>query len=145
MDDAITRSVTLDTDAAAAWALLTRPEDLAGWLGTDVVLDPTPGAAGAVTDHDGTRRRLVVDEVDEGRRITWRWWNDDDAAGSQVELTVTPGTDGTLVTVIERPMPAPAGPQAMARAHASAAVVADAWGGRLLQLETLLLLAAVTG
>ena len=38
--------VTLPADLDEAWDLLTRPDDLAGWLGREVVLDPTPGAAG---------------------------------------------------------------------------------------------------
>jgi uncharacterized protein YndB with AHSA1/START domain len=148
MDDAITRSVTLDTDAEAAWALVTRAEDLESWLGAEVVLDPTPGAPGSVIDHDGTRRRLVIDDVDEGRRITWRWWEDGgDTAGapSQVEITLTPSAGGTLVTVVEQPVPAAPGARAMARAFATAGAAAQAWSGRLLQLESLLLLATVPG
>lgn len=131
----VERHVTLPTDLDSAWALVTEPDDLAGWLGAEVQLDPTPGAAGQVVDHDGTRRALVVDEVTAGRRLSWRWW-DDDGAASHVEVTLTPGDSGTLVTVVERPLPSPS-----ATAHASAAT-GEAWSHRLLHLEALLLVAA---
>jgi len=132
--DAVERHVTLEADLAEVWELLTRPDDLAGWLGAEVTLDPTPGTAGLVVDHDGTRRRLRVDEVDEGRRISWRWWvdGDDDGAASRVEITLTPADGGTRVDVVELPLPG-------SQANASAGT---AWSHRLLHLEALLLLAA---
>ncbi|MGK2949483.1 MAG: SRPBCC family protein [Acidimicrobiales bacterium] len=132
----VERHVTLPTDLESAWALVTEPDDLAGWLGAEVELDPTPGAAGQVVDHDGTRRALVVDEVAAGRRLSWRWW-DDDGVASHVEVTLTPGDAGTLVTVVERPLPSPA-----PVAQASSAAAGEAWSHRLLHLEALLLVAA---
>lgn len=137
--DAIERHVTLPADLAEAWELITRPDDLAGWLGSEVVLDPTPGAAGLVVDHDGTRRRLIVDEVEQGRRIAWHWWPDsDDGDLSRVEITLAPEGDSTVVRVAEQLVevgPAAATAQASARAT-------DAWAHRLLHLESLLLIAA---
>jgi uncharacterized protein YndB with AHSA1/START domain len=137
----ITRHVTLPADPAEAWGLLTRPEELDGWLGADVQLDPTPGAAGTVTDHDGTRRRLVVEEVEPGRRIAWRWWTDQegDSGGSRVEITVAPAGGGTLVTVVERPVPSTGGPSLLARAQVAGLAAAEAWSHRFLHLEALLL------
>lgn len=137
--DAIERRTTLPTDLAGAWDLLTRPADQAGWLGAEVDLDPTEGAGGHVVDHDGTRRRLVVDRVEEGRRLAWTWWpegDDGDPVASEVEVTLTPTLDGTLVTVTERPL------TTAARASAAATTSMEAWSHRLLHLEALLLLAA---
>jgi uncharacterized protein YndB with AHSA1/START domain len=136
----VERQVFLPTDREEAWGLLTRPEDLAGWLGDSVTLDPTPGSRGEVIERDGTRRRLVVEEVDTGRRLSWRWWTDGDGpdAQSRVEIDLVPTDDGTLVRVVERAVPGPARPtggQAMARSG-------EAWSHRLLHLEALLLLAA---
>ena len=128
----VERHVTLPTDLEAAWELLTRPEDLGAWLGAEVVLDPTPGSAGHVTDHDGTQRRLVVDRVDEGHRLSWHWWTDGDDA-SHVEITLAPTPEGTRVTVVE---------QAAGASVATAQASASAWSHRLLHLEALLLVAA---
>lgn len=136
--DAVERHLTLPADLERTWELLTTPDDQAGWLGAEVDLDPRPGAAGLVVDHDGTRRRLVVDEVDAGRRLSWHWAveGDDGAVGpaSRVEITLAPTEDGTQVTVVERPLE----PAARAAVQASA----GAWSHRLLHLEALLLVAA---
>ena len=130
--ETVERHVTLPTDLEAAWELLTRPDDLGAWLGADVVLDPTPGAAGRVIDHDGTHRHLVVDRVDEGHLLSWRWWTEDEDDVTHVELTLVSTPEGTLVTVVEQAVPA-GGPTAQASA---------AWSHRLLHLEALLLIAA---
>jgi uncharacterized protein YndB with AHSA1/START domain len=135
--ETVERHVTLPADLLEAWELLTRPDDLAAWLGAEVTFDPTPGAAGAVVDHDGTRRQLVVDEVDLGRRLTWRWWTEgDEDCASRVEITLQPGLDGTEVRVVEELLAAPD-----ARTEAKAAA-GEAWSHRLLHLEALLLVAA---
>ena len=136
--EAVERHVTLPTDLDAAWELLTRPTDLADWLGREVALDPTPGAAGTVVDHDGTRRHLVVDDVDAGHRLAWRWWTDGDSEPSRVEITLLPTRDGTLVRVVEQLLPTPSHPGSV-EAHARAS---EAWSYRLLHLEALLLVAA---
>jgi len=134
--DTVERHVTLPAELDEAWTLLTDPDDLAAWLGREVALDPTPGAAGTVVDHDGTRRHLIVEEVDAGRRLSWRWWTGDDPQGepSRVEITLIPAERGTTVRVVEELLPTPA---AAAQARAS-----EAWSHRLLHLEALLLVAA---
>jgi uncharacterized protein YndB with AHSA1/START domain len=143
--ETVERQLTLPTDLDEAWELLTRPEDQAGWLGREVVLDPTPGAAGLVVDHDGTRRRLVVEHVEEGgddaRRLAWRWWVEGEEGpteSSRVELTLDRTLEGTVLTVTEQlEVPAPS-----ARASACAPASSQAWSHRLLHLESLLLVAA---
>ena len=134
MDAAIERQVNLPVELEDAWGLLTQPADLAGWLGAEVELDPTPGRGGRVVDHDGTVRRLVVETVEAGRRIAWRWWSEDDADEvSHVEITLVPTDTGTSVQVVEELV----GSAPVARAQAG-----EAWSHRLLHLEALLLVAA---
>lgn len=131
----IEREVTLPASTEEAWDLISRPDELSGWLGDEVVLSPTPGAVGVVVEHDGTRRHLVVEEAEVGRRLTWRWWSegdDPDTDASRVEITLAPTSGGTLLHVVERP----SGPVAGLRAQA-----ADAWSHRLLHLEMLVLAA----
>ena len=89
-------------------------------------------------EHDGTDRALVVEEVDEGRRLSWRWWiegDDPDQTASRVEITLVPTLDGTLVRVVEQPL-------RTATASAPRASAGEAWSHRLLHLEALLLVAA---
>jgi uncharacterized protein YndB with AHSA1/START domain len=142
MDD-VERTVTLPTDLAEAWELLTDPDELATWLGDEVVLDPTPGAAGRVVERDGTDRSLVVDRVDALRHLSWTWWpeGDDPASGSRVEVTLSPTEGGTLVRVVERPLVPLQARTALALAWAHRA--GEAWSHRLLHLESVLLLASV--
>ena len=132
--DSIERQVTLPVELEEAWALLTRPDALPGWLGAEVELDLVPGQAGSVLEHDGTLRRLVVETVEDHHRIGWRWWSD--AAPdqvSQVEIEVLPTEGGTTVRVVEELV----GATPVARAQAG-----EAWSHRLLHLEALLLVAA---
>jgi len=140
--ETVERHVTLPTDLEEAWDLLTRPEELSAWLGDEVVLDPTPGARGTVLERDGTRRHLVVHDVEVGRRIAWRWWTDGPDGvrprESQVEITLVPTDEGTLVRVVEQLAAQPT-PARHAEARAS---TAEAWSHRLLHLEALLLVAA---
>jgi uncharacterized protein YndB with AHSA1/START domain len=136
--DAIEREVTLPVEADEAWGLLTRPDDLPGWLGAEVELDLVPGRTGRVIDHDGTERRLVIDTVEAGRRITWRWWDEQEPDEvSHIEISLAPTADGTTVRVVEELVGAT--PVAHARAQARAG---EAWSHRLLHLEALLLVAA---
>ena len=139
---AIERDLSLPTDVDSAWDLLTDAEELQRWLGADVDLDPTPGATGAVVDHDGTRRRVVVHEVVPGRRLAWHWAVEgaDGQVGpvSRVALTLTPEDDRTHLVVTEEPLE-----RAPVQASASAAATSGAaWSHRLLHLEALLLVAA---
>ena len=136
--ETIERTVTLPTHLDEAWELLTHPDELATWLGDDVVLDPTPGAPGRVLERDGTDRALIVEHVEHGRHLSWRWWvegTDPDLTGSRVAITLSPTTDGTLVRVIEQPLP-------RAAATVVRAATGEAWSHRLLHLEALLLVAA---
>ncbi|MGH9276021.1 MAG: SRPBCC domain-containing protein [Acidimicrobiales bacterium] len=136
--ETVERTVSLPTDLEGAWELLTHPDELAAWLGDDVTLRPVPGAPGRVLERDGTDRALVVEEVDEGRRLSWRWWvdgDDPDQTGSRVEITLSPTPDGTLVRVVEQPL-------LTATASTPRASAGEAWSHRLLHLESLLLVAA---
>src|SRR3546814_16664984 len=94
--DRIERSVTLPTGTEEAWDLLTRPDDLGQWLGGEVSFDAVPGSIGELVETDGGRRRVAVDDVELGARITWRWWHDDaPEAARGVEVPLGTGDGGT--------------------------------------------------
>ena len=121
----VVRSVRLDLDRDAAWRLVGTTDGLARWLGADVHLDPSAGAALRVRDDDGVERRGRVVEVDDGRSLAFEWGTDD-GTSSTVTLTVDDDGDGSRVTVVEE------------HAGGSMAACLDAgaaWDHRMLHLE----------
>jgi uncharacterized protein YndB with AHSA1/START domain len=140
MEHTVTREVVLDTTADDLWTLLTDPTELGSWLGEEVRLDPRPGGAAQVLDVNGTVRRGRVLEADEGRRLGFTWWpEDDEALASTVSFTLTEEDGRTRLTVVEtlpsRTVPTAGGAaRACARSDAGAA-----WDDRLFGLEARLL------
>src|SRR5690606_18168100 len=65
-----------------------------------VELDIRPEAVGHVVDDDGSRREVLVTDVEHERRVAWHWW-DDDGELSSVEITLEPLIHSTRVRVIE--------------------------------------------
>lgn len=121
----VVRTVRLDVDRDAAWDLVGTEAGLARWLGGEVRLDPSAGAALRVRDDEGVERVGRVVEVDAGRTLAFEWTTDDGAA-STVTLTVDDDGDGSRVTVVEEP----AGGSIAACLDAGAA-----WEHRMLHLE----------
>jgi uncharacterized protein YndB with AHSA1/START domain len=100
----VRRHMTLDVDRATAWEALADPRRLEAWLARTVDLEIREGAEGTVTDHDGTVREAVVEEVLPGRRLALRWQADGRPA-TIVELTLEDAADGrTRLVVVEVPL-----------------------------------------
>jgi uncharacterized protein YndB with AHSA1/START domain len=129
----VRREIVLPVERERAWQLLTEPRELREWLADDVELEPEEGAPLRVAWATGEQRAGVVEEVEEQRRLRFRW--DDDATGipSRVEWTLDDAPGGTRVVVEERPLvplelhgapvawrPRAVGITALARAAASA-------------------------
>ena len=91
----------MDLDAAPeeVWDALAAPDT---WLADSGSLPLEPGAEGHLVE-DGRSRTAVVEEVDPGHRLVYRWWDDDDLDDvSRVEITLVAGPDtGTRVVVRE--------------------------------------------
>jgi uncharacterized protein YndB with AHSA1/START domain len=101
----VRREIVLPVERERAWALLTEPAELREWLADEVELEPEEGApVRAVWFASGEERVGVVEEVEDGRRVRFRW--DDDATGvpSRVEWTLDDAPGGTRVRVEERPL-----------------------------------------
>jgi uncharacterized protein YndB with AHSA1/START domain len=109
---AIQREVVFEAPLEEVWQALTRPERLQEWFANDVELDVRPGGAGVFRWDDGSRRHAVVEDVEEGRRLAFRW-SDEDGSESRVELELDEAAVGTRLTVTET---ATAGVQANALA-----------------------------
>jgi uncharacterized protein YndB with AHSA1/START domain len=102
--DVVRRDVTLDADRDAVWAALADPRRLEQWFAERVDVAIEAGARGTVTDHDGTVRDVVVEEVLPGRRLALRW-EAEGVPASIVELTLDDlGRGRTRLVVVEVPL-----------------------------------------
>src|SRR5215207_4449583 len=101
----VRREIVLPVERERAWALLTEPAELREWLADEVELEPEEGApVRAIWRASGEEREGVVEEVEDRRRLRFRW--DDGATGvpSRVEWTLDDAPGGTRVVVEERPL-----------------------------------------
>lgn len=117
----VTRTVVLPATPSRVWDAVGAPDRLSRWLGVDIELDVRPGGEGTARDPDGTTRRLVVDDVQPGARLSFSWWPEPRGHGpaSAVEIDLEPVDGGTRLRVTETALPAMAS-FASARAMASA-------------------------
>jgi uncharacterized protein YndB with AHSA1/START domain len=131
MEPMVERHIDLDAAPDDVWAAICDPS---AWLADEGTLPLEAGGVGHLVE-DGRSRTAVVEEVEDGRRLVYRWWDDDGSDVSRVEITLV-GTDtgtGTRVVVRESAL-------APSAARASAASVPRrerAWDLRLLCLALL--------
>jgi uncharacterized protein YndB with AHSA1/START domain len=95
----VEREIELDLTPEELWAAVCDPSS---WLADEGSLEIAPGAEGRLVD-DGIARRTVVEEVEVGRRVVLRWWDErgDRSDESRVELAVVPRQGSTVLTVRE--------------------------------------------
>ena len=138
----VRREATFDAPAEIVWHALTAEGGLAGWMGAGSHLDPHPGGQGWFADPaGGSPRRARVVAVEDGRRLAWEWWSEDDPAQrSLVELTLTEDAPGrSHLAVVERPLATPT------LQASTTAAAGGAWAWRLALLQVLVLTAALVG
>lgn len=100
----IEREIELDASVEEVWAAMCEPDT---WLADEGSLDIEVGGTGRLVD-DGIVRQAVVETVEEGRRLVYRWWNDGDGgSASRVELTLVPSDGPTRLVVRETLVVAP--------------------------------------
>jgi uncharacterized protein YndB with AHSA1/START domain len=109
MSMTVERQVELDASPDDVWNAVCAPET---WLADAGSIDVRPGGDGVLVD-DGVARRVVVETVEEGRRLVYRWWRDGEGDASRVEITLMPGAGPTRLVVRETRL---AGANAMASA-----------------------------
>jgi uncharacterized protein YndB with AHSA1/START domain len=115
----VRREVLLPVDPERAWELITDPRELEGWLADEVLLEPEEGGEVRVDFEDGQVREGTVEEVEQARRLVFRWsgtepggaWRD-----SLVEWTLHPEPEGTRFVVVERTLSPVVGPRMSALA-----------------------------
>jgi uncharacterized protein YndB with AHSA1/START domain len=113
----VERAIELDLSTEELWAAVCDP---ASWLSDEGSLTISPGGEGTLVD-EGIVRRAVVEEVEAGRRLVFRWWRDggDRSDESRVELTIAAMPTTSVLTVRET---RPAVVRASAAAPAPSAV-----------------------
>jgi uncharacterized protein YndB with AHSA1/START domain len=91
-----------DADPSDVWRALTEPESMGEWLGRPVELTLEPGAEGTIGNDGDEAVVLVVEEVDDKRRLVFRWASATEAP-TVVELDLRPDGRRTHLTIVERP------------------------------------------
>jgi uncharacterized protein YndB with AHSA1/START domain len=98
----VTRELVVTAAEEDVWDALTDPERLAEWFANDVELEVARGGEGVFRWESGEVRRAVVDAVEERRRLSLRWWDEDEpSAVSLVTITLEEAGEGTRVRVVE--------------------------------------------
>jgi uncharacterized protein YndB with AHSA1/START domain len=101
----VRREIVLPVERERAWALLTEPAELREWLADEVELEPEEGSpVRAVWAASGEEREGVVEEVEDRRRLRFRWDDGETGIPSRVEWTLDDAPGGTRVVVEERPL-----------------------------------------
>ena len=128
MELEVRREVLFNEAPEAIWRALTDSEQLAQWFANEVELVAERGGRGVFRWDDGAVRYAVVDELEPGRRVGFRWHEEgrEDEA-THVELLVEEVPEGTRLTVVET------APASAPRASAEAALAGEwSWGVALL-------------
>ena len=95
----VTRELVLPASPEEVWEALTDPERLKEWFANDVERD---GDEVVYRWDDGEVRRATIEEVDEPRRLGFRW-RDPEAPGEETRVTfeLEEDPEGTRVVVTE--------------------------------------------
>ena len=117
----IHREIVLDAPREEVWEALTDPERLEDWFANDVELDLRPGGGARFRWSNGEERHAVVEEVEEGRRLSYTW-SDETGRETHVGFTIEETDEGTRVVVTETAPSAEWGLALELRASALAAV-----------------------
>jgi uncharacterized protein YndB with AHSA1/START domain len=107
--NAVEREVTVPAPPADVWPVVIDPDQVSAWFGADAELDPRPGGRAVFRWPDGTERAAVIEDVDPGRRLAFRWLPFQRTADgetitvppSRVAITLDPVPEGTRVRVVE--------------------------------------------
>jgi uncharacterized protein YndB with AHSA1/START domain len=91
----VNREVVLPVPRERAWELITEPSELEGWLADEVEFEAAEDAPVRVAWDSGEEREGVVEAVEDGERIVFRWGD------SRVEWALTDVPGGTRFVVTE--------------------------------------------
>jgi uncharacterized protein YndB with AHSA1/START domain len=102
---------TIGAPPRDVWGFMVDPAALSAWFGADAWLQPVPDSVVRFRFADGSERRGVVEQVEAGRRLSWRWreqrgtgFRSTIGEPSTVTIELEPAVDGTLVRITEMPV-----------------------------------------
>jgi uncharacterized protein YndB with AHSA1/START domain len=105
----VRRETHIPAPPAAVFALLTDPDRLLSWMGTEAQLEPEPGGLYLVNVTGAKRARGTFREVVPVHRIAYSFgWEGSDAVppgSSLVEIDLVEQPDGTLLRLTHTGLP----------------------------------------
>ena len=109
MSGTVQREVVLPVAPEELWGALTEADQLAEWFADSARVELREGGE-AVFEWADESRRGVVESVEVGRRLSFRWADAGaDGEVTRVEFTLEPVGAGTLLRVVESGLPQPDG------------------------------------
>ena len=102
-DVSVERAVEVGATPETVWEHIVDGTLASEWMGSPITIDPRVGGVVGFAP-DGTEFIGTVEEIEQGRSITWSWRHPD-RDPSQVIVTIEPTGGGTMVTVTERLLP----------------------------------------
>jgi uncharacterized protein YndB with AHSA1/START domain len=106
----VRRSIRIAATRDAVWDAITDPAQIAQWFGQTAELEALEVGAGGVLGFDGYGAfPFVIEALDPGRSISYRWSNEnarpvspvDPAHSTVFTFTLDADGDGTSLTVVE--------------------------------------------
>jgi uncharacterized protein YndB with AHSA1/START domain len=105
----VERQVELPVPPEEVWPALSEGPRLSAWFGAQISLEPRPGGRATFRWPDGRERGAVVEVVEPGRRLAFRWMPFERSAdggaavvgAGRVEFELEPIGRGTVLRVRE--------------------------------------------
>ncbi|MEX2394026.1 MAG: SRPBCC domain-containing protein [Actinomycetota bacterium] len=97
----VTKETFIDAPPDDVWDAITDPDELSEWFGAAVDGEIAEGELVRFAWPDGAGRRAVIERIDEGRQLTFRWLGSDDDPASRVDITVEPVDEGSVISITE--------------------------------------------
>lgn len=127
MSDDVEREIVLPAASDEVWEAITAADEIGEWFGAEADDDVRPGGRVTFRWPDGTKREAVVQRVEPGERLVYKWLPYEvspdgrlvERTPSTVAFELEPTADGTRLRVVESPAQ-PVRPVARFRALARA-------------------------
>ena len=108
--EVVHREIRIHAAPSTVFEFLTDPVKMVRWMGTEAVLDPSPGGDYAVNLNGHERVSGEVIEIVPHRRLVFTWGWEDGAlpvapGQSTVEISLEPDGAGTLLRLTHRDLP----------------------------------------